>query len=118
MRAAVEEPIGAQFMGINIRRIHALSFGIGALLSAIAGSMLVMIYTNITPYIGPEYTFIALAVIILGGVGSFIGSMMGGFTIGYVTYVLLKLEPLLRLAVVYIIIIIILVIKPKGFFGR
>jgi len=118
MRAAVEEPVGAQLVGIDIGRVHALSFSLGALLSAIAGSLLVMIYTNITPYIGPEYTFIALAVIVLGGVGNYVGCMAGGFLIGYITYALFKWEPLLRLVVVYIVLIIVLVIKPRGLFGR
>lgn len=118
MRAAVEEPTGAQLVGINIGRVHMLSFSIGALLSAVAGSLLIMIYTNITPYIGPEYTFIALSIIVLGGVGNYVGCMAGGFLIGYITYVLLKWEPLLRLVIVYIVLIIILVIRPKGLFGR
>ena len=118
MRAAVEEPTGAQLVGINILRIHAVSFGLGVLISALAGSMLSMIYSNITPYIGPQYTFIALAVVILGGIGSFIGSLLGGFFIGYVYYASLKIDPLITMAVVYAFLIIMLIIKPKGFFGR
>jgi branched-chain amino acid transport system permease protein len=118
MRAIAEEPTGAQLVGINILKIHALSFGIGALFSALAGSMLVMIYSNITPYIGPQYTCIALAVIVVGGMGSFIGSLLGGFFIGYVYYISLVFYPLLTLAVVYSCIIVVLIIRPKGFFGR
>ena len=118
MRATSEEPAGAQLVGINIFKIHAVSFGLGALLSALAGSMLVMIYSNITPYIGPQYTFIALAVIILGGMGSFIGSLVGGFCIGYVYYISLEIDPLITWAVVYSFLIILLIIRPKGFFGR
>lgn len=118
MRATVEEPAGAQLVGINIFKIHAVSFGIGALLAALAGSMLIMIYSNITPYIGPQYTFIALAVIILGGMGSFIGSLAGGFLIGYAYYVSLTVDALITLAVVYAVLIILLIIRPKGLFGR
>jgi branched-chain amino acid transport system permease protein len=118
MRATVEEPAGAQLVGINIFKIHAVSFGLGALLAALAGSMLVMIYSNITPYIGSQYTFIALAVIILGGMGSFIGSLVGGFIIGYVYYVTLTIFPIITLAVVYSFLIILLIIRPKGLFGR
>jgi branched-chain amino acid transport system permease protein len=117
MRATVEEPVGAQLVGINIFKIHAVSFGLGALLAALAGSLLVMIY-NMTPYVGPQYTFIALAIIILGGMGSFIGSLLGGFIIGYFYYVTLTIDPLLTYAVVYLFIIIFLTIRPKGLFGR
>lgn len=117
MRATVEEPTGAKLVGINILKVHAVSFGLGALLSALAGSILVMMYT-MTPFSGPQYTFIALAVIILGGMGSFVGSLLGGFFIGYVYYTTLAMNPLLPMAVVYIFIIVMLLIKPKGFFGR
>jgi len=80
--------------------------------------MLVMIYSNITPYIGPQYTCIALAVIIVGGMGSFIGSLIGGFLIGYAYYISLVVNPLITLAVVYSFIIVVLIVRPKGFFGR
>ncbi|MGB9853295.1 MAG: branched-chain amino acid ABC transporter permease [Candidatus Bathyarchaeales archaeon] len=118
MRAAVEEPTGAQLVGINILKIHSLSFGLGVLISALAGSMICMIYTNTTPYIGPQYTFIALAVIILGGMGSFIGSLLGGFLIGYIYYASLTIDPLITMAVVYAFLIVMLILKPKGLLGR
>lgn len=118
MRAAVEEPTGAQLVGINILKIHSLSFGLGALISGIAGTMVSIIYTNTTPYIGPQYTFIALAIIILGGMGSFIGSLLGGFFIGYLYYASFRVDPLITMAVIYVFLIVLLIIKPKGLFGR
>jgi branched-chain amino acid transport system permease protein len=117
MRATVEEPTGAQLVGVNTLKIHAVSFGLGALLAALAGSMLAMIY-SITPFIGPQFTFIALAVIVLGGMGSFIGSLLGGFAVGYIYYFALMIDPLIVFVVVYSFIIIMLMIRPKGFFGR
>jgi branched-chain amino acid transport system permease protein len=117
MRATVEEPAGAQLVGINTLRIHAVSFGLGALLAALGGSMLVMT-TAVTPFVGPEFTFIALAVIILGGMGSFIGSLLGGFIIGYVYYASATIDPLLTYVFVYLVVIILLIIRPKGLFGR
>ncbi|MEM4576218.1 MAG: branched-chain amino acid ABC transporter permease [Candidatus Nezhaarchaeales archaeon] len=118
MRAVVEEPIGAQLVGINTLRTHSLSFSLGALLAAIAGIMISMIYTNLTPYVGPQYTFIALAIIVLGGMGSFVGSLVGGFIIGYIYYSTLKIEPLLVMAIVYVFLILFLIFKPRGLFGR
>ncbi|MFX1342688.1 MAG: branched-chain amino acid ABC transporter permease [Promethearchaeota archaeon] len=117
MRATAEEPTGAKLVGINIDRMHALSFGIGVLLSAWAGSLLSVIYF-ITPFIGSAYTFIALVIIIMGGMGSFLGSVVGGFVMGYVYYITLIVDALLSMAVVYVFLIIILLIRPKGFFGR
>jgi branched-chain amino acid transport system permease protein len=118
MRAAVEEPTGAQIVGINILKVHAVSFGLGAFLSAIAGSMWSMIYSDITPYKGPIFTFIALAIIVLGGMGSFVGSLVGGFLLGYIYYITYKWEPLLYMAVVYIFLLIMLIVRPKGLFGK
>ncbi|MEM3577895.1 MAG: branched-chain amino acid ABC transporter permease [Candidatus Bathyarchaeia archaeon] len=118
MRATVEEPTGAQIVGINILKIHALSFGLGAFLSAIAGSLWSMIYSDITPYKGPIFTFIALAIIVLGGMGSFVGSLVGGFLLGYIYYITYKWEPLLYMAVVYIFLLIMLIVRPKGLFGK
>jgi branched-chain amino acid transport system permease protein len=118
MRATVEEPAGAQLVGIDTLKIHAVSFGLGALLAAVAGSMLITMY-NFTPYLpGPWYTSFALAVIILGGMGSFIGSMLGGFFVGYIYYFSLSINGLIAVPVVYICIILLLLVKPKGFFGR
>jgi len=117
MRATVEDPTGAQLVGINNLKIHAVSFGLGALLSASAGSMLVM-FRYLTPFTGPDYTFIALAVIVLGGTGSFMGSLVGGFIVGYVYYASLTIDPLMTFAAVFSCIIILLLIRPKGLFGR
>jgi branched-chain amino acid transport system permease protein len=118
MRATVEEPTGAQLVGINTLRIHAVTFGLGALLAALAGSMLIMIGSEISPSFGSTYTFIALAVIILGGMGSFVGSLLGGFIIGYVSYASWMTAPLLQYVGVYLVVIILLIIRPKGLFGR
>ncbi|MFW9985531.1 MAG: branched-chain amino acid ABC transporter permease [Candidatus Odinarchaeota archaeon] len=117
MRATVEEPTGAQLVGININRMHALSFGLGVCLAALAGSLLSLAY-RAGPFMGPAYTFIALVIIILGGLGSFVGSIVGGFVLGYVYYFTLTVDALLAMPVVYIFLIIILLIRPKGLLGR
>lgn len=118
LRAVVEEPTGAQLLGISIQKMHSLSFGLGVLLCAISGTLVSMIYTNINPYIGPQYTFIALTIIVLGGLGSFMGSMVGGFIIGYMYYLTLKIEPLIVMAIIYLFLVLFLIGKPKGLFGR
>lgn len=118
MRATAEEPTGAQVVGINISKIHMISFGLSAFTSALAGSLLSMVYSNLSAASGPMYTFIALAVIVIGGMGSFIGSLIGGFLMGYVYYYTLTKEAILAMPVVYTFIIITLIIRPKGFFGR
>lgn len=118
VRATAQEPTGAQVVGINISKVHMVSFGLSVLLSALGGSLLSMIYPNLSPLTGPQYTFIALAVIVIGGIGSFIGSLLGGFLIGFVYYACMKTDSLLTMPVVYAFLIIMLIIRPKGFFGR
>jgi len=118
MRATAEEPTGAQLVGINILKIHAVSFSLGCLAAALAGSMLCMIYSNLDPYSGTQYALIALIILVLGGRGSFIGSVVGGLIVGYTYYIFLKITPSLAIPAVYILLILILIVKPKGLFGR
>lgn len=119
MRATSQEPIGAQVVGINISRVHMVSFGLSVLMGAIGGSLLAMILPNLSAASGPMYTFIALAVIVVGGMGSFIGSLVGGFLMGYVYFATFKLlSSQLSMPVVYAFIIIMLLVRPKGLFGR
>ncbi|MEM3730430.1 MAG: branched-chain amino acid ABC transporter permease [Candidatus Bathyarchaeia archaeon] len=118
LRATSQEQTGAQVIGINIFMIHMLSFGLSVLLSALAGSLMTMIFPNLSPLTGAIYTFIALTIIVIGGMGSFIGSLLGGFIIGYVYYITSTQSPLLTMPVVYVFLIIMLVVRPKGLFGR
>lgn len=118
LRATAQEPTGAQVVGINIFRVHMVSFGLSVLLSALAGSLMSMIFPNLSPLTGPTYTFIALSIIVIGGMGSFIGSLLGGFLMGYVYYVSMKIDTMLTMPVVYAFLIIMLIVKPKGLFGR
>jgi len=98
MRATVDQPIGSQLVGINIFNICALSFSLGILLAA---------------------SLIALVLVILAGIGSFKGNIVGGFVIGYLSYITMRvIHPALTLVVVYAVLILILLIRPKGLFSR
>lgn len=118
MRATAEEPAGAQLVGVNILKIHVASFSLGCLAAALAGSMLGMIYTNLNPYSGSQYTLIALIILVLGGRGSFLGSVIGGFIVGCTYYAFLRTLPSLAVPAIYILLILILIIRPKGIMGR
>jgi len=92
MRATAEEPVGAQIIGINILKIHVASFSVGCLTAALVGSMISMVYSNVTPYAGTIYTIIALIILVLGGRGSFIGSIVGGLIIGCAYYAMIRVR--------------------------
>ena len=119
MRATVDQPVGSQLVGVNIFNICALSFSLGILLAAWAGTLLSVLSSTINPFMGAPYTLIALVMVILAGIGSFKGNIVGGFVFGYLSYITMRvIHPALTLVVVYGVLILILLIKPKGLFAR
>ncbi len=119
MRATVDQPVGSQLVGINIFTVCALSFSLGIVLAAWAGILLSILSPTINPFMGAPYTVIALVLVILAGIGSFKGNIVGGFVIGYLSYITLRvIHPSLTLVVVYGVLILILLIRPKGLFAR
>jgi len=118
LRASIMEPIGAQLVGINISKLRSYALGLGLIASGLAGMLISMFYA-ITPYSGSVYTIIALIVIILGGFGSMLGSILGGITLGFVSYVTMRfMSSTLVLVVFYAIFLLILLIRPQGLFRR
>jgi branched-chain amino acid transport system permease protein len=119
MRATVEQPEGSQLVGINIYNICAMSFSLGILLAAWAGTLISVLSATINPFMGAPYTLIALVLVILAGIGSFKGNIVGGFVFGYLSYITLRvIHPALTLVVVYGALILILLIRPKGLFAK
>jgi branched-chain amino acid transport system permease protein len=117
IRAASQDPIAAGLMGVKINRVMALCFAIGALLAGLAGVLLSMIY-QINTAMGMSYTVIAIIVVVLGGLGSIPGSLIGGFILGLVGSAVSYIEPSLQLVAYYVIIMLLLLVRPKGLLGR
>jgi branched-chain amino acid transport system permease protein len=117
IRAAAEDASVASLVGVNIHRVLALCFGLGALMAGFAGPLISMIY-EIHPTMGMEYTIIAIIVIVLGGLGSITGSLIGGFVLGIIGSVVTYLDPGLSLVAYYVIFIILLLVRPKGILGK
>jgi branched-chain amino acid transport system permease protein len=119
MRATVEQPAGSQLVGINTVTVCALSFSLGILLAAWAGTLISVITSTINPFMGSPYTMTALVLVIMAGIGSFKGNIVGGFVIGYLIYITLRvIDPALTPVVLYGVLILVLLIKPKGLFAR
>ena len=119
MRATVDQPVGSQLVGINTVTVCALSFSLGISLAAWAGTLISVITATINPFMGSPYTMIALVLVIMAGIGSFKGNIVGGFVIGYLTYITLRvIDPALTPVVLYAVLILVLLIKPKGLFAR
>jgi branched-chain amino acid transport system permease protein len=116
IRAAAQDPATAGLMGVNINRVLAICFGLGAVMAALAGTLLSM-RIPITTTMGMNYTIIAIIVVVLGGLGSIPGSFIGGFILGIIGTIVNYIEPSLSMAAYYFIFMLLLLVRPKGIFG-
>jgi len=117
IRVAAQDPVAASLMGVRIKNVMAICFGIGAMLAGIAGALLSMIVSTYTSK-GMEYSIIAIIVVVLGGLGSIPGSLIGGFILGIVGAAVTTIESALTLVAFYFIIMALLLVRPKGLMGR
>jgi branched-chain amino acid transport system permease protein len=117
IRAAAQDPVAAGLMGVKINTVMAVCFGIGSLLAAAAGVLLSVI-NKINTSMGMSYTVIAIIVVVLGGLGSIPGSLIGGFILGLIGSAVSYIEPSLALIAFYIIIMALLLVRPRGLMGR
>ena len=117
IRAAAQDPTTAALSGVNIKQVLAICFGLGALMAGFAGPLISMIY-QITPTMGMEYTIIAIIVVVLGGLGSITGSLIGGFILGLIGSIVTHFDPGLSLVAYYVIFILLLLVRPTGIMGK
>jgi hypothetical protein len=117
IRALAEEPEGALLMGIDVRRIRAVAFGIGSGCVAVAGA-LVTPFFYVAPDVGESFNIMAFVVVVLGGMGNFVGALAGGFIVGLAESLGAAFLPgSLKLLVVFAIFILVLLFRPQGLFG-
>jgi branched-chain amino acid transport system permease protein len=118
VRAMMQSPAGAQLVGIDTRVLHPVVFGAGLALAGVAGGLLSMVY-EITPSMGEPYTITALIVIVLGGLGNVLGSLLGGFLLGLIeAFGMHFTSPSLKMVLSYGVLISVLLLRPKGLFTR
>jgi len=117
IRATSQSTAAAAMMGVRINRTMAICFGTGGLLAAAAGVLVGMCFSP-TAQIGLSYTVIALIVVVLGGMGSIPGAVLGGVIIGLVGQAVSFIDSSLVTVAYYLMIIILLLLRPKGLLGR
>jgi branched-chain amino acid transport system permease protein len=117
IRAVAKEKQGAKLMGIDVEHVYAMSFGIGlACLGAAACFLLPAYYVN--PQVGSGFVLVAFTIVVLGGMGSFSGALLGGLLIGVVESIGgLLFGDSLGQAGIYLIFIAVLLLRPQGLFG-
>ena len=105
-------------VGLDVKRLYAFTFGIGAACVGAAGAMLVLII-DVTPPLGPAYTLLAFVIVITGGLGSMPGALLGGVLIG-VTEALagLLFTPSAKSMFAFAILVLVLLFRPQGILGR
>jgi len=118
IRATAEDPATAGLMGVNTNMILSFSFGLGALLAAVAGT-LISTKTAVNTSMGFSNTVIALIVVVLGGLGSIPGSFVAGIAIGIVSQLVAGLwQPILTVPVYYAMLMVLLLVRPTGILGK
>ena len=116
LRAATENPALVQAFGINVPRMITLTYGFGVALAALAGVMAAPIY-QVSPQMGADLIIVVFAVVVIGGMGSIMGSILTGFGLGIVEGLTKVFYPEASNTVIFIIMAIVLLIKPAGLFG-
>jgi len=116
LRAATENPALVQAFGINVPRMITLTYGFGVALAALAGVMAAPIY-QVSPQMGADLIIVVFAVVVIGGMGSIMGSVLTGFGLGIVEGLTKVFYPEASNTVIFIIMAIVLLIKPAGLFG-
>ncbi len=117
LRAVSQNRMAAHLMGINVRKMYWLAFGLGVGISAVGGT-LIATFLPIYPEIGGFYTLIAFIVVVFGGFGSVFGAYISGLIIGITESVsALFISPSLKDVVAFLLFILIILVKPTGLFG-
>jgi branched-chain amino acid transport system permease protein len=116
LRAATENPQLVQAFGINVPRMITLTYGFGVALAAFAGVMAGPIY-QISPQMGSNLIIVVFAVVVIGGMGSIMGSIVTGFALGIAEGLTKVFYPEASNTVIFIIMALVLIVKPAGLFG-
>jgi branched-chain amino acid transport system permease protein len=118
IRACADNYTGALVVGLDVKRLYALTFGLGAACVGAAGSMLVLII-DVTPPLGPQYTLLAFVIVITGGLGSMPGALLGGVLIGMTEALAgLMFTPSAKSMFAFAILVLVLLFRPQGILGK
>jgi branched-chain amino acid transport system permease protein len=118
IRACADNYTGALVVGLDVKRLYALTFGIGAACVGAAGAILVLII-DVTPPLGPAYTLLAFVIVITGGLGSMPGALLGGVLIGMTEALAgLLFTPSAKSMFAFAILVLVLLFRPQGIVGQ
>ena len=118
IRACADNHVGAAVVGLNVKRLYAVTFGIGAACVGASGALLLLL-VDVQPYIADDYTLLAFIIVIIGGLGSMPGALLGGLLVGVSEAVSgFVIMPSLKSMFSFGLLIIVLLVRPQGLLGR
>ncbi len=118
IRACADNHMGAQVVGLNVGRLYALTFGVGAACLGAAGAIILLLI-EVHPYLAPGYTLLAFVIVIVGGLGSLFGALVGGILIGVSEALAAVLfQPSMKTAFSFGLLILVLLLRPQGLLGK
>ena len=117
LRAATENPTLVQAFGIDVPRMVTLTYGAGVALAALAGVLAAPIY-QVSPLMGSNIIIVVFAVVVIGGMGSILGAIVSGFALGLIEGLTKVFYPEASNTVIFVIMVIVLMFKPAGLFGK
>ena len=118
IRACADNHLGALVVGLNVKHLYALTFGLGSACLAVAGCAMVLL-VEVTPALGPAYTLLAFVIVIVGGLGSMGGALLGGVLIGVSEALAgLYIAPSAKSMFSFALLILVLLFRPQGLLGR
>ncbi len=118
IRACADNHTGALVVGLDVKRLYALTFGLGAACVGAAGTMMVLLI-DATPMLGPSYTLLAFVIVITGGLGSMPGALVGGVLIGTTEALAgLLFTPSIKSMFAFAILVLVLLFRPQGILGK
>src|SRR5207249_12177085 len=117
LRAATENPTLVQAFGINVPRMITLTYGFGVGLAALAGVLAAPFY-QVNPLMGADLIIVVFAAVVIGGLGSIMGSIVTGFGLGVVQGFTKVFYPEVSNTVIFVIMAVVLLLRPAGRFGR
>jgi branched-chain amino acid transport system permease protein len=118
IRACADNYLGAQVVGLDVKRLYAITFGIGAACVGAAGSLMLLL-VDVQPYLATDYTLLAFIIVIVGGLGSLAGALLGGLLVG-VSEALsgFFITPSMKGMFSFALLILVLLLRPQGLLGR
>ncbi len=118
IRACADNQLGAQVIGLDVKRLYAVTFGLGCACVGAAGCLL-LLFVDVQPYLASDYTLLAFIIVILGGLGSMPGALIGGILVGVSEGLAgFFIDPSLKSMFSFGLLILVLLARPEGLLGR